>query len=121
VLALERAADGRRAVIAPDDLVEKTLAAEQAVQLYFDIVDGVPVEMDVQRAAVGQQVAAQRQPAGQPGQIGLELLVIAVRVDRLGGLLARALDARTISLARAERRVKIDELEPSRPLLRHGL
>ena len=70
--------------------LRKRSATEEAVELHLDVVDGVPVEVHVQGAAVGQQVAAQRRPAEQPRQVVVEAPVVAIGVDHVAGVLTCA-------------------------------
>ena len=116
MFAVEGAADGRWAVVDPDDLVEQALGAEDLIQQQAGIGVGVPVQVQVERAGWRQQAVHQRQARVEHIQVGIQVRpVIGVALGQLPFLrLARvfaAPDTCRVAPVGEKRRVGVDQVD----------
>ena len=82
----------------------------------FDVVDRVPIQVDIKRAAVAQQIADERETLRQPFQVRVERQVVAIGVYWPAPRAPFSGDAPGVDLAGAERRIEIDQLEVAGPV-----
>ena len=75
-------------VVGPDDLVEEARAAEQLVERDLDVVRLAVVEVQVERAAVGQQPAHLDQPRPQEAEVVVEAVARTSACPALGPVAA---------------------------------
>ena len=111
-------------VVGPDDLVQEALAAEELVEQKLRVVRLAIVEVEVERAARGEQSAQLPNPGLEEAQIVLERVRVRglaeepagvaapLEADAVAGLVGNDLERAPRDLpAGVEGRVRIDELE----------
>src|SRR5690606_16679246 len=109
-------------VVSPDDLVHEALATEEPIEGDLHVVDLAVVEVDEERAVVGQAAERGFDPRQQPSHVVVELVGVAhrrERLDRVGPTAeaaARSLrvgahphSRACLATPRAERRIDVDQ------------
>ena len=118
MLALEGGADGRGAVIDPDDLIQQPIRAEDLVQQQAGIGGDAPVQVKVQRPGWRQQAVHKPQPRLQHAQV-FPSAGPAIDEARAGlplGWASRVLldpGASAEGLAGQEWRIGVDQVHPA--------
>src|SRR5271157_2709547 len=73
VLAIERAPNGRRAMISPNDLIEQMIVAEDFIQQYASIRINMPIEMEIKSSIRRKQTIHQIQALIQEIKIRIKV------------------------------------------------
>ena len=104
---------------APDDLALEGARAEDLVEQDLGVVRGVRVEVDVEAAAVGEQLVEERRGLVKPGEPGVEAAGVLVGGDGDARVVVRCSGhAREVveGAPGIERRIEVDERHLAREL-----
>ncbi len=109
---------GTSAPIVPDDLVLKILVSKDLIHLDLDVVRGVPVAVDVDRAAGLEQALHLVETGVEPDQVAVEAALPDVG-ER--ALLVLVSPDHVVDAVREERRVDVDEVDALRGQRAHHM
>src|SRR5207247_9350198 len=77
-------------VVGPDDLVEEAVAPEDLVEQQLAVVGLAVVDVEVERAVVGEQAVGLLEARGEEGEVVAEAVLVGERAQELRAVAAAA-------------------------------